>query len=150
MQPIRWASFLIAAGLSSSLAQADAPMVWPWVKLKVWSCQAVTFEESPDAYGAGIKPASFRTAVVSGYVLASGLHPYDQSQEHVRRAAELMTKSFLPREGAQIQLAMHAWNLDFCRKAPGDAKVFSYSFDCDTLPRRGHCLSSIPLATPDP
>ncbi len=133
---------LVAACVSTPAHAAPPPYV-PWVTLQVDRCEEVTFRAPPGDPGY-VPHASFRTAVVTGRVLAAGVHPsLGEAPEPSTRAA-----AGLPAPGDSFEVAVVASRMmpATCEALKGTTRKFVLTTACDTLPRAGACVVSKPLA----
>ncbi len=134
---------LVVACVARPAHGAPPPYV-QWVTLQVDRCEDVTFQAPPGDPGS-VPHASFRTAVVSGRVLAAGVHAgtADADGQAARAAAGM------PAPGDSFEVAVVASRMmpATCDALRGTTRKFVLTAAaCDTLPRAGACVVSKPLA----
>lgn len=141
---------LIALCAAPSVAKADGPLISPWVELSVMSCLPATFEAPLYETSNYVRGDSYRTALVTGTVLRSGMHDYDRlreigmTEEEINKAVQF-TIPFLPRMRSTLSVVLREWDAEFCQQAQGKTIRFDFNYMCDTTPFRRACLPPLPL-----
>lgn len=152
-----WRATATALGLAAAATagRADAPLVdyWIWVDVAVSTCSAATFEAPPDpqVYVANDR---YRTAVVAGRVAAAG---YVAPPGNPTLAARRATDAPLPSVNSRVSLALPRWDEATCKAIAWNSSKdtapsvhrFRFNYNCDTLPRRGACLTPMQLVDLD-
>jgi len=146
MNRCRQLSVAVGAALALSGAMAEPLPFTQWVTMKVDQCEEVTFK-APEGNSSYVPNASFKTAVVSGSVLTSGVVPTNSDAGMQRLAERAAAGLPAPGESFEVAVVSSGYVPASCQALNGTTRKFLLQKGtCDTLPYAGACVVSKPLA----